>query len=76
MMWQAAQYRAAKRGATSNPASRNAVPTVQKPGVAKARGEADAGEISDLREQFKRASGQEQLRLAVKLHQKQRQARG
>jgi hypothetical protein len=76
MMHDAALYRMAQRNLKSAPASRSQIPNVQKPGVAKAHGEADLAEIGDLRDQFKRASGQEQLRLAVKLHQMQRKARG
>jgi hypothetical protein len=76
LVWDALSHRAAKRTATANPASRSRVAPVMKPGVAKSRGEVDASEISELREEFKRATGKRQLDLAVRLHQKQRAARG
>jgi hypothetical protein len=76
LVWDALSHRAAKRSAMSNPASRNAVPTVQRPGTARTRSEIAESELGDLKSEFKKAKGNEQLRLAVKLHQAQRRARG
>jgi hypothetical protein len=76
LVWDALSHRAAKRSAMSNPASRNAVPTVQRPGAARTRSEIAESELGDLKSEFKKAKGNEQLRLAVKLHQAQRRARG
>jgi hypothetical protein len=76
IMWDALSHRAAKRTAMSNPASRNAVPSVQKPGVAKSKGDHADAEISELRDKFKRSTGTAQIRAAVALHAAQRRARG
>jgi hypothetical protein len=76
IVWDALSHRAAKRTATANPASRNHIPQVMKPGVAKSKADIAEADLGELRSQFKKATGNEQLRLAVKLHQAQRRARG
>jgi hypothetical protein len=76
LVWDGLSHRAARRSAMSNPASRAAVPTVQRPGTARTRSEIAEADLGELRSQFKKATGNEQLRLAVKLHQAQRRAKG
>jgi hypothetical protein len=63
----ASKYRASQRAISD--AARNSnksVPPVQKPGVATARGQRSEGEVSNLAQQLKHASGDRALRLAVK----------
>ena len=74
MMLDAAKYRMATRSATANP--HRQLPSVMRPGVAPSAGERPNVDLSELRNEFKKASGNEQIRLAAKLQQAQRRARG
>ena len=76
LIWKASQYDQAKANAHTNPASRANIPPVQRPGIAPSAGERSSVDLSELRNEFKRATGNEQLRLAAKLQQAQRRARG
>ena len=75
LLLDAAKYRMAQRTAMTNRAP-HSLPSVQRPGVASSAGERSTVDLSDLRDQFRKASGNDQLRAAVKLQQAQRRARG
>ena len=74
LILKAAKYDEAMANAHANPSRQ--LPPVQRPGIAPSAGERSAVDLSELRSEFKRATGNEQLRLAAKLHQAQRRARG
>ena len=73
LIWKAAQYDMAKAG-VGRPEPKP-LPAVQRPGIAPSAGERSAVDLSVLRNQFKKASGQEQLRLGARLQRLQRESR-
>jgi hypothetical protein len=75
MMFEAAQYRIAKRTAAAFPASRGQLPQVQKPGIPRTRADDAQAEIGGLRADLRKSKGTDALRAAVRLHQAQRRAR-
>ena len=75
LIWKAAQYDMAKATAHANPASRGNIPHVQRPGIAPSAGERSAVDLSELRNEFKRATGNEQLKLGARLQRLQRESR-
>jgi hypothetical protein len=76
LIFDAMRFRAAQRTATANPASRDRIPQVQKPGVARTSADRAAASIGNLAREFRDAKGSRQLELAVKLQQAKRAARG
>ena len=73
VIWKAAQYDMAKAG-IGRPEPKG-LPPVQRPGIAPSAGERSTVDLSDLRSQFRNATGQEQLRLGAKLTRLQRESR-
>ena len=70
-----AKMRMAQRTATANPASRNHIPPVVRPGIARGRSDHNAEQIRDLTHQLKSARGNEAARIGAKLLQAKRAAR-
>ena len=74
LIYKASKYDAAMAGISQS--EPRPLPTVQRPGIARSVGDVAAEDVSHLRDQFRKASGNDQLRAAVKLQQAQRRARG
>ena len=75
LIWKASRYDQIQATAHANPASRGNIPAVQRPGIAPSPGERSAVDLSELRNEFKKATGNRQLQLGARLTRLQRESR-
>jgi hypothetical protein len=74
IIYDAMRFRAAQRGVQH--AAAKPIPSVQKPGISRTRGEIAQANLASLRSDIKNAEGQDQIKAAVRYMQAKRAARG